>query len=445
MAYLSYDWQTPFRAAAISSGRQRAPERLTLEDLLALQDEFSPPPRPKALTSLADLSPEERKQVRLQGLFAALGAAGASMQTGDWRNATAGTAQIAGLRQEALDTANARAMKAWQDDSQRQAQEAAANAKAAQERQRASAVLGVYQRAVANEPPDSPFAAEAEAAARAGDMSHLAKLDAAAPLRQAARKSGLDPDAWDTAQRLQENLAAEIKRQNEALDWRENGRAQLEDRAAVEREAAIAQQEELRRRALGPYAPPKLESPEHAAAVAGAVEQARAKYREQTGKDAKPGRLGESNGRWYWISPPDEVHPKGFMQEVDGQPANAGNLVYFSVDGTRYVQNKDVPQLGALEVPLHEKGDKGAPTLEQITAAPRPRPAPTGAPPAPPAPNRAPAANHWRNLVEDALVNGGTKEQALARLRAVGVQDGFSPEQILENAMARARARGWKG
>jgi hypothetical protein len=59
--------------------------------------------------------------------------------------------------------------------------------------------------------------------------------------------------------------------------------------------------------------------------------------------------------------------------------------------------------------------------------------------------NEAPQANHARNQAVGGLLQGGSEAEALAILRRLGPMNGFTAEQILENAKIMARRKGWDG
>lgn len=428
MDFFNYEWNAPFRAT--QPARRPAPaQRLSYDELLAaLQDQFQPPPRPEPARSLQDLDPEGRRDVRQQSVISALASLGASMQTGDFRYAGAGAGQVADIERAGIADANAVAEAAWQ----RQHEEAA-QAYQQQEKQREAAALhGMYERAVEGEDPEGAFAARAEAAARAGSMSELAQLATPEVKQKRAyiRSKGLDPDAWDANQRAEAELKAEIERANAAAaEAQELERKRKEEE--IETAARVAEEKALREQGLDRYAPPQLPPLSRIEAE----EAIRAKFRARgAGSGAATRRIVEApDGTWG-------------VAEIDA----AGELVFKPGKGQAPKVDKQ-----EMRVFTDEDGvtrpyvlDKTDGSWYPMKVSQRPRPesaqAPTPAGP-PPAANAAPQANHWRNLAADALAKGGTEEEALRRLRAIGPQNGFTPEQILENAKAMARKRGWKG
>lgn len=410
-----YDWQAPFQAAA---RRPPAARRLTLEELLAMQEQFQPTPRPAALRSVGELDQQDRRGIRQDSIIAALSSLGASMQTNDWRHAGAGAAQIADIQRGGIADANARREQDWQLEQQQRAQEIEQEQRQGQQ----AALFGVYEKIAAAEPPGSSLTAKAEAAARAGSMSELQGLLAEVPKRNAARSKGYDPDAWDTNERLQKELAAELDRQR-AAQAEAAELARLEKEEEIRRKAKIAEEQALREAGLGSYAPPQLPPLSRIEAE----EAIRAKYRAKS-EGAATQRIMEANG-------------VPGLAKID--PAT-GALTFTPASGV-----PDSP--GMVRVFMNEDGEEAPYRLHADGVFYPMKVAPTGATPPPRAParppgsNGAPQANHWRNLAADALARGGTEQEALQRLRAIGPQNGFTPEQILENAKAMARKRGWKG
>lgn len=353
-------WGLPPR----SSWREPAPQRLSLDELLKLQRSFQPAPRPEAIRSLSDLDPEDRRRVQQQSLWQGLAAAGASMQANDWRYAGQAAGDIAGMQDQALAEANARQEQDWQREQERQAAEFQNRAK----QQQTAAVYGMYERAVEGEAPDSPFVARAEAAARAGNMSELATL--ASPevkgKRAGARAKGYDPDAWDTNERLTQELAAELDRQKAAASEAQELERRRKE-AEIDQAAKIAQEEALRAKGLGTYKPPdppQYEPLSRVAAREELVQSIRDKHQRQAGSVTRIGQL--SNGLWAEIHRADEEHPRGWVVPIDGQPEVKGKLTSYSKDGTRFVINQDRPDLGAVAVKEFEEGDEGAPTVQQL-------------------------------------------------------------------------------
>jgi hypothetical protein len=452
--FFTYDWQAPFRQAAqgdagtgqqpLSSGRPAAAQRLTLEELLAQQDAFTPKPPPSAITDLAGLPPAARKRLQQQGLFSALAALGSSLSTGNYNNLGAGAAQIGGMEQTTIDQANQSALERWKLDQAQQA--AAAQAKAGQTE--ASALYGAYNRIASQEPPDSPFTGQAEVAARAGDMKTLSTMMAAVPQRQAARSRGLDPDSWDTATRMQEELSAELKRRADAAEWAQN--KQPQEQAKIDAETAAAVDRERQIRGLPP-APMKLEPLDYVEAKAAAEARGRQPYE----KDSTT-RIGQLNdGTWAEIRHSKDGTPAS-VTVIPGQPVKSGKLVYYkNANGEQMVYNPEMPEKGAVPLSEHQAGEKGAPSVQDLRAprpAPPTAPAPAAAGPSPAAtPKLPPAAvqevSKATTAVVGGLMRGSNPLEALARLRRWypdGVS-GYTPEQILSDAMARARQSGWRG
>lgn len=411
------DWRAPFRAA-----RPPAPQRLTLEELLAQQQQFQPAPRPAEIQDLGGLSDAERRRLQLQSVFAGMGSLGAAMSTGDWRHAGAGADQVAGMQEHALAQANARQEQAWQAEQERRAAEYQQQEKETQ----TAAVYGMYQRAIEGEAPDSPFVARAEAAARTGNMSELATM--ASPevkgKRAGARAKGYDPDAWDTNERLTKELAAELERQKAAASEAAE-LARLEKEEAIRREAAIAEEKAMRELGPAPQWLPPLSRVEAEAAI-------NAKYRDQGG--AATQRIMEANGVPGLVKIDPATGALSFTPAT-GIPDKPGIVREFvNEDGEKAPYR------------LHTDGVfypmKVAPTGS--TPPPRPTPSPAGGGPA----NNAKALG-LRNEAAIAILRGGDPARGLAalqqRLGPGGKLDGYTAEQIIEEAKAQARKRGWKG
>lgn len=444
MAFFN-DWQQPQRPPA--------PRRLSLDDLLAMQQQFQPAPRPQPMRSVADLDQQGRRDVRQQSVIQGLAALGASMQTNDWRYAGQGAADIAGMQQQAVEGANARAEQEWQAEQQRRAQEIEQEQKRGQQ----AALFGVYEKIAQAEPPGSRLTEKAEAAARAGSMAELQGLLGEVPRRQAARSKGYDPDAWDTAERMQKELAAELERQQAAASEAQE-LERMRKEAEIKREAEIAEQRALREQGLGSYAPEQYESPESAAARAGAVaeaqERARLKYRaDETASPFAGGRLFEQGKQIVYAIPPSEANPQGKVIPLQGAPSKQGDIVYFTVaGGIRMMQDTSRPDLPAVEVPTIRKPVAGMPNpaydkaYGQIVGG-----GPTPARPAPrnstnDARNDAPQANDVRNKMVASLLSGADPDEAadLLRQRYPGGVAGFSVEKIMESAKQQAGRIGWR-
>ena len=450
MAYgddpFSYDWQAPFRAAArpaaLTSGRPAAAQRLTLDDILALQDQFAPAPPPARIDSLSGLSSADRKRLQQQGVLQAIGSLGAALTSGNYNNLGAGAQRVGEMESQALDQANQTAMERWKLD---QAQGAAAQqAKAGQTQ--ASAVFGAYQHIANQEPPDSPFTAQAEQAARTGDMKTLSTMMASEPQRQAARSRGLDPDAWDTATRMQEELGAELKRKAAAADWQTNGAPQERAKLGMETAAAVDRESQVRGLPPAQQAPLRLEPLDYVEAKAAAEARGRQPYEKDTGT-----RIGQlSDGTWAEIRHSGQDGTPASVTPIPGQPVKVGKLLaYKNGNGEQMIYNPEKPELGAVPLTEYRAGEKGAPTVEGLRS---PRPAPVAAPPpaAGPAPSAAPkippVALQEVARASQALMQGGHPLDGLAALRQRYPQGigGMTPEQILAAALMAARQRGWK-
>lgn len=428
MAYFKWDWQQP------PSYRQPAPGRLTLEELLGMQEAFAPPPKPKPVSSISALPPDQRKAARLNSLWAGMAALGAGASTGDWgRAAQGGVAQLQDLQANTLAQANAEQEQAWAAQVQA-AQEEAARKKQEQEKR---ALFGMYQEVAEGE--SEPFVAQAEAAARTGSMAELEKLREQKPQRAAARLKGYDPDAWDTNKRLQEELEAELERQAKQKEWEEVEKKRQEEEAKIELQARIAQNQ------AGVLFQPR-ETPAEAAAKAEAVERVRQKYATAQGGAVK-GSLYKQGEQIVFAIPPDAEHPKGQIIPLDGQPETVGNLSYFNLPGgVRMAQRKDHPEWGAFEVPQPQPGDPGYEAnrrkvlgLDGGGGGPtrQGEPRPTGE-----QGKRYPQdqANVLLKATVEDLLEGASEADALAQLRRRGNVQGFTPEQILQRAKALAAA-----
>ena len=420
--FFNYDWNAPFR----SSYRQPAPRRLTLEELLAQEEEFKPAPRPDPVRSVRDLDPEARRTARQQSLWAGMASMGASMSSGDWRYAGNAVGQVQDIEAQALGQANQQREEAWAREQQAQAAEIAAG----QERQKKAALFGVYEMIAAAEPPGSSLVARAEAAAKAGSMAELQGLLNEIPKRQAARAKGYDPDAWETSERLQAELKAEIERKEKQRTWEEVEKKRLEEELRLKAEAEQAAR--IAQRDAGVLFQPR-ETPAEAAAKAEAVARVQAKYREQSGGAAGvKGSLYKQGEQVVFAQPPSPEHPRGLVTPLDGQPETIGNLTYFSIGNKRFVQDKRDPTATAYESPIVREGDAGWEN----------RPGTRRNPPPPPPPP-APQANHVLNATVEDLASGAlTEAEALEEIRRAapgGKLNGFTPEQILARARALAK------
>lgn len=405
----AYDWRAPFRAA-----RPPAPQRLTLEELLAQQQQFQPAPRPAEIQDLGGLSDAERRRLQLQSAFSGMGSLGAAMSTGDWRHAGAGADQIAGMQEHALAQANARQEQAWQAEQERKAAEYQQQEKQTQ----TAAVYGMYQRAIEGEKPDSPWVARAEAAARRGDMAELATMASPEVLgkRRAAFAKGYDPDVWDTSERLTADLANELEqRKRAALEAQELERRRKE--AEIDQAAAIAEEKAMRELGPAPQWMPPLSRIEAEAAI-------NAKYRDQGG--AATQRIMEANG----VPGLAKIDP------------TTGALTFTPATGI-----PDKP--GLVREFMNEDGEKAPYRLHTDGVFYPMKVAPAGSAPPPGGPAKNSKALGLRNEAAVAILRGGDPARGLAalqqRLGPGGKMDGYTAEQIIEEAKAQARKRGWKG
>jgi hypothetical protein len=414
-------WNAPI----LSSYRQPAPRRLTLEELLAQEEEFKAAPRPEPVNSIRDLDPEARRTARQQSLWAGMASMGASMSSGDWRYAGHGVGQVQDIEAQALGQANQQREDEWA----RGQEAAAAEIAAGQERQKKAALFGVYEKIAAAEPPGSSLVARAETAAKSGSMAELQGLLNEIPKRQAARAKGYDPDAWETSERLQAELKAEIERKEKAAAWQ--GELQrLKEKEQAEADAELAAREAQNR--AGVLFQPR-ETPAEAAAKAEAVARVQARYREKSGEaGGVKGSLYKQGEQVVFAQPPSPEHPRGLVTPLDGQPETIGNLTYFSIGSKRFVQDKRDPTATAYESPIVREGEAGWEN----------RPG-TGKNQPPPA---APQANHVLNATVEDLASGAlTEAEALEEIRRAapgGKLNGFTPEQILARARALAKRRG---
>ena len=410
--------------------RPSAPARLTLEELLGMQEAFVPPPKPKPAASLRDLPGEERKRARMDSLWAGMAALGAGATSGDWgRAAQGGVANVQDIRDQALDEANARQEQEYQAQ-QEQAQREAVQARAVQEKK---ALFGMYEEVAAGE--SEPFVKQAEQAARAGSMAELEKLREQKPQRAAARLKGYDPDAWETNKRLQDELEAELKRQAEEKAWAgEKARQEEELKAKAEAELAsrIAQNK------AGVLFQGR-ETPAEAAAKAEAVARVQAKYRTAPGGGIE-GNLYKQGEKIVFAVPPSAEHPRGQIIPLDGQPETVGEITYFTLPGgVRMAQNKAHPEWGAYEVPQPQPGEPGYEENRRkvlgLDGGGQGAAGEQG--------KRYPQeeANVLLQATVEDLMEGASEQDALAQLRRRGNVQGFTPEQIFARARALAAAK----
>lgn len=390
------------------TSRQPPPKRLTQDELVALFQQPVAPEAPTPYGSFRDLPADQQKEGKLNALWAGLAALSSGIGTGRWGQAAAGAGeQIQGIQDASIKRANA----AQQADYEQRAAAAAEQAQQQKVRQQAGAIYGMYNRAVAGETPDGPFAQQAEAAARRGDMSTLEKM--ASPdtksERASARARGLDPDAWDTIEQLKGNLKAQIEAANIAATSGPKAAAAAAEAKAVQ-DARLPGEQALK---MSPswQAPPQYEPLSRIAArteLVQSIEDKHAALREAAKQGTSiPGRLGQApDGTWGWLTPPTKDNPAPTFTPIDGQPRKSGGLQHFQKDGQPYVWNPAKPELGAIAVQTHDAGEKGAPSFQDLTAPP-PRPAPNlgmggqgpsrrpipGVNPAPQAPTPAPGSS----------------------------------------------------
>lgn len=406
--------------------RQPPPRRLTADELRVFLDKGMAPTRPAPLTSVSQLQGDDLKQARMGSLWAGLAALGTGV-SGHWDRATAeGLPAIQGAQDRVLAGANARQDAGYEAS--------LVDFKARQEHQQQKAVqgglMGFYNKIADAEPPDSPFTAHAELLARAGDMAGLERAAQQVPYRQFARSKGADPDAWDTQQKLQGDLAAAI----EAAKMRATNPLKTEQAAAEAKavqDARLPGEKELK---LAPsyQAPPQYEPLSRVAArteLVQGIEDKHAQLRAAAKQGTSiPGRLAEMPDKsWAWISPPTADNPKPSITPVDGQPTKAGGLSHFMKDGQPYVWNPSKAEMGAIPVAVHEAGEAGAPSIKDLTAAPPRVPSPgqggQGPPGRPtaapaPAPVGAPEASRKLGAVADPAV-----QKRIGAARAAGYSD----------------------
>lgn len=442
MAIDPFLWQQPLQDA-YGFRRPPAPRRLSLDDLLAMQQQFQPTPRPQQARSVADLDQQDRRGVRQQSVIQGLAALGAAMQTNDWRYAGQGAADIAGMQQQAVEGANVRAEEEWKAEQERRAREIEQEQRQGQQ----AALFGVYEKIAQAEPPGSRLTEKAEAAARAGSMAELQGLLGEVPRRQAARSKGYDPDSWDTAERMQQELAAELERQKAAAAWQEEQK-RLAEKEAIEAEAELNAR--LAQRDKGVLWEPR-ESPAEAAAraraVAEAQESVRDRYRDKAAGGAfAGGRLFEQgNDTIVYAVPPTPENPRGQIIPLMGPVERVGELEFFTLaGGIRMMHDPKRPDIPAVEVPTKRRGQAGYDDAYQTLTAPPSRataPVPTPTRPAP-TPQDREKGLHWRNRATLSLEAGASEADVLALLRSDKKDlGGYTPEQVLAEAKAQAERR----
>lgn len=376
-------------AAVAAPLRPPPPKRLTIEDILGMQADA--PTKPVPITSLGDLQGGDRTRAQQNSLWAGLAALGSGISNNfRGEGAAGGVGQVQAAQQQVIDSTNARNTAQYTAD----AADAAAKQEDQQKQAAAAGVMGMYSKIADSEPPDSPFLAQATAAARAGSMSELEKMATQEPMRVAARAQGKDPDAWDTNQRLQAELKDALEAQNiRTLSGPKSDAAVAQEQAlAGPKLAAAVAEAKARQDALMPgekalklapsYQQPQQYEPLDRVAARTELVQGiedkhlalRAAAKQGT---SIPGRLGQSpDGTWGWLSPPTAAGQPPSFTPIDGQPKKGGGLSHFQKDGVPYVWNPAKPELGAIEVQTHAAGEVGAPSFKDLQPPPAPaRPA----------------------------------------------------------------------
>jgi hypothetical protein len=386
-------------------GRPQAPKRLTQEELLALlAPKTADTPRPTPITGVQGLTGDDRRQAQQAGLWQGLAALGANM-SGHTGEAAQQIGQIRNAQQGVVDQVNARQQQAYQDQQTKNAADIADE----QQRAKVGALYGVYQKIAAAEPEGSPFVADAEAAAKLGDMSKLQDQLAQVPQRAAARQAGLDPDAWATNQRLQQQLKDELAH-NSALSARPDKVADIEAVTPAEVEktrqvgAITLANQKAEKLAPGWVAPPQYEPLSRVAAREEIVQGIKDKHEATRAQQGIRGqiRLGQ-DGTLGFVTAPDPVHPNGVWHAIEGQPVKKGSYTHFkdADSGLEYAMDNQRPELGAYVVPKH--GPKETAPWAQ------PKPAPVTPSPAkalPPPPSSNPQADFQRHLEAAAAAKG---------------------------------------
>jgi hypothetical protein len=420
--------------------RQPPPKRLTTEELAAFLDKAgTEPSRPAPLTGIGQLSGEDLKQARLGSLWAGLSALGTGV-SGHWDRAAAqGIPAIQEAQDRAVAGANARQQAGYETSL------ADFKSKQADQQQKAvvGGLMGYLNDIYDAEPPGSPFVARAEQAAKMGDMGTIEKMAQAEPERRLMWAHGKNPDgptALEDQQQLQARLHDLIKKTSlQTLSGPEAEAAAL--KAKAEQDARLPGEMKLKM-APSYQAPPQYEPLSRVAArteLVQGIEDKHAALREAAKQGTSiPGKLGQApSGEWGWISPPTPANPAPTFTPIDGQPKKAGGLQHFQREGTPYVWNPSKPELGAIEVPVHQAGDKGAPTMLDLTAPPpRPapklgiggqgpsrRPIPGGTPAPPPAAPPASAQDATKKL-------GGVRDPGLQKRIGAARAAGYSDSEI---------------
>lgn len=379
--------------AAAAPLRPPPPKRLTIEDILGMQADA--PTKPVPITSLGDLQGGDRTRAQQNSLWAGLAALGSGISNNfRGESAASGVGQVQAAQQQVIDSTNARNTAQYTAD----AADAAAKQEDQQKQAAAAGVMGMYNKIADSEPPDSPFLAQATAAAKAGSMSDLEKMATQEPMRVAARAQGRDPDAWDTNQRLQAELKDALEAQNiRTLSGPKSDAAVAQEQAlAGPKLAAAVAEAKARQDALMPgekalklapsyQQPLQLPPISYEAAKAAAIAAARAPYEKAS--LAQP-RLIKSGDQWGTGS----IGPDGapVFTPMKGQPKTIGGKHYYSDgNGTQWVAGLD-PDHPDYAYPVQQlendfrdvqDGAKG-PAGPPAAAIPRSAPAPAGPSPA---------------------------------------------------------------
>jgi hypothetical protein len=328
------------------SQRPPAPKRLTYDELLALMQESAAPPKPVPVTNVRGLTGDDRTQAQRAGLWAGLSALGNSVSGHPDPEAVA---HIQGAQQGVVDRYNAQQQTVYQNSVDANAAEVAQEA----QKQKAGALFGSYQKIAAAEPPDSPFAADAEAAAKLGDMSKLQTMLDQVPQRAAARQGGLDPDAWSTNQRLQSQLQDLLKHQSAV--------SALPDEVAKAQGVGAATNAQEQAREMAVKAAPAWQAPQQPLQLPPlsyvqkkAEIEASIKDAHQKSIELRP-RLQMSNGQWGLVKP-NPIDPGGApsFTPATGQPVKVGKYHFTTIGDVQYAEDTEHPEAGAFPVKLND-------------------------------------------------------------------------------------------
>lgn len=200
-----------------------APGGFGLPDLYQPTPPVEYPAPPPPISSVRDLSEDDRRELKRRAwLLAAQAFGGPPGQMGS-SLAAAGAASQDG-REQAIRAARARQKEDYQikrqgaeEESQQRRQKVEETAK---ERQ-ARAVMSAYNSIVDKDPSLAP---EAEAAARAGSLAGLRQLTASIPVRNAMRARGVDPDDpsavanYEREEKIKDELDKQSKLNRQKLD-----------------------------------------------------------------------------------------------------------------------------------------------------------------------------------------------------------------------------------